>query len=475
MSQILERLSSKNPFKKHLPAVTHRFENGRLVSVEDGTLLTNADFNNQPTNTVGQSTPEEGPTTRPNEDEAEPPIDPSTITAEHERFDPNRQIPLRRDLLDLARVTGIALAIPAVFFGAIELWSKTSSASVAPGSPTPRPARATETAKPTYVPTPRPTSVPPSPTAPPPTATTRPIETPIADKELEKIKSLITEMIKTTTTNGESEIFVRAENPQQRKQVLPFMAHRESREKALKQVWEDRKNENLLRRGLALNPDIEKLGVEITTAAKNFGWPTPLQKGISPLIMTTAVEALEEVAKLGADSRESKYRQIPDRNKQVPALFLAAIAQCETEGGVNFGTSSYKSVMTGDQYDTFAAYFKSVKPLGLTIELPLNAFYASSGGHVGIPQVEAGTLKNIQKKEDGSNLNIYDLFEGTLAISYILVAKGWDNSNKEKSRDAFTNYCGNSYSGVFDTLWDYGQNPKYSQLLKNESLFIKRS
>lgn len=234
-------------------------------------------------------------------------------------------------------------------------------------------------------------------------------------------------------------------SPQERRAAFSVMQNISVRKQAIQTLWNDRiqKAQNS---GLIFNPELEQVCSEF---------------GIGKEVMATAWEARSELAKIGKESDASAYRQI-EAKFQVPTLLLAAIVQNETTGAVDFGSKFYKEVFTNDQIAKIAKFFSRVRPFGQAINWNIHGLFASSNGYLGIPQVGPGTLdvlmpssKQTAHKEDETYLNIYDLFEGMLAINWILTSKGWNNNSRQA--------CFNAWNGYgrlvpFDRLWEASFN-----------------
>jgi len=272
-------------------------------------------------------------------------------------------------------------------------------------------------------------------------------------KQVETIL-LMNEMMNTTNQEVETEIFSRCDTPLKREAVLPFIMNQPIRQQALEAVWQDIvQNANI--QGLVMRDKVQALCEQGNVR----------RSGISLHAMHAALLAIREL-----DQEESIYKKL--KPHQIPSpLILAGIAQIETAGGKNFGSIPLNHVVPRRTLDNdYIPHLTNMNPQGVPLPLYPNEVFSSTGGAIGIPQVVGNTLKNIKERRDGSKLNMFDMFEGMLAIAYILVAKGWDNQSREKSRNAFGEYGAWAYVNEFDNFWKAAQT--HAQLLK-EPLFVR--
>lgn len=187
-----------------------------------------------------------------------------------------------------------------------------------------------------------------------------------------------------------------------------------------------------------------------------------LGKGIFYPVILNAIDAANEFA-----TRVSAQQR-------VPAWVIAAIGHIETFSSIDF--NNYQ--LPNDATSVYAKYFLNVKPGGFTIFEQenkrikgLNALVSNGSGAIGYPQVAPDTLGVIAgKKRNGTNLNPYDLFEGALAIAYILVNKGWNANNQASQLQALRGYCGGSYEQYFTGILSHSQQFEY--LMNTQPLWL---
>src|SRR3989338_931975 len=361
------------------------------------------------------------------------------LIAQHSTLNPNAPVRLRK------RDVGILTISAAIVTATIAAASKcnfgfsvtTDSIPTSNSQPTSQPLL-NHVSEPIHVPT--------ATATPQPTATPSPELLPTPQKD--RLKNIMNMMLRAGSIAGEKSIFF---DPiltdSERRAAFSVMQNKTARIEARERLWKDRiAQEKKL--GFIFNPALQE---------------TCKQFGIHEEVLTTAWKVHEELAKTGTDSKQSVYRQLPIRLR-VPPLFLAMIVQRETTGGIDFGNRFYKDVFSPDQITKLAKYLAHVKPFGLTIQWNINSLFASANGFLGIPQVAVNTLpllmpdtdrksENKVHKEDGSYLNIYDLFEGILAVNWILVHpdKGWNNNSKDSCLKASNGYGRNNN---FEQLWN---------------------
>ena len=278
-------------------------------------------------------------------------------------------------------------------------------------------------------------------------------ENPITKDLIDTIK-LVDEMMRTMNPRMEDAIFSRCDTPLKREAVLPFIMNQPIRQQALETVWQGIV-QNANTQGLVMRDKVQALCEQGKVR----------RSGISLHAMHAALLAVREL-----DQEESIYQKL--KPHQIPSpLILAGIAQIETAGGKNFGSIPLNHVVPRRTLDNdYIPHLTNMNPQGVPLPLYPNEVFSSTGGAIGIPQVVGNTLKNIKERRDGSKLNMFDMFEGMLAIAYILVAKGWDNQSREKSRNAFGEYGAWAYVNEFDNFWKAAQT--HAQLLK-EPLFVR--